>query len=82
MHTVTIDCDSVLLVLTGEEAEALGHDACRKVAIAMQTVADRHDMRVVVRCERVSARGRGENEDVWTRLAIDMVDAVRAEVGL
>ena len=70
MDTLTIDFDSITVILTGAEIEALGHDACRRVAQAMQSVADAHGIDVDVCYERVSGKRRGEDETMWERLAM------------
>jgi hypothetical protein len=80
--TITIDLDSITVILTADEIEDLGSDACRRVAQAMQSIADAHSIDVDVRHERVSGKRRGENEALWERLAIDLADEVRAGVGL
>lgn len=82
MTTITIDLDSITVILTTEEIERLGHDACRRVAEAMQRVADAHGIEADVRHEPVSGKRRGEDEMVWEHLAITLADEVVEEVGL
>jgi len=80
--TLTIDLDSITVILTTDEIESLGSDACRRVAQAMQTVADAHGLDVTVAHERVSGKRRDEDPTLWEHLAITLVDEVVSELGI
>lgn len=82
-NKLTIDCDSICVLFSDDEIERLCGDvgiqrACRLVAEACQAVADAHDLDAVIACETTSGRARGEDEALWSRLAIDLADDVRA----
>jgi hypothetical protein len=85
MTTITIDLDSITTILTAEEIEEierLGRDACRRVADAMQRVADAHGIDATIQHERVSGKRRDEDAMTWEHLAITLVDEVVEEMGL
>ena len=80
--TLTIDLDSIAVILTADEIDQLGSDACRRVAQAMQAVADRNGFSVSVAHERVSGKRRDEDATAWERLAITLADEVVSELGI
>lgn len=83
--TLTIDFDSALVLVSEEEFARVSEyprTAVRLLAEAMQRVADRHGLDAVVTYDPTSGARRGEDHAMWERLAIDLVDEVRAEVGL
>jgi hypothetical protein len=79
--TLTIDLDSITVILEPEEIATLGYGACRRVANAMADVADAAGIDVLVDHERVSGKRRGEDHRLWESLAIDRADAIRARLG-
>lgn len=46
----------------------------------MQRVADSHEIDVAIEHEPTSGRASGEDESLWERLAIELVDDVRTEL--
>lgn len=84
MTTLTIDFDSITVILASDEIEQLGgaHRAVRLVAEAMQRVADAHGIEATIEHDATSGKRRGEDEMTWEHLAITLVAELLAEVGI